>query len=266
MTEFTKEECIVDHFSNWSVGRSPKELTLDLQRDDSNLVISYEYHGNATDWWYVYKIFENPINLANYPLFETMWNVQKEGEGSTFIQFLVENGNGQKTRVSNNRFVYPATRYLLANILKNYSIVLGVMIGNEIQKGETGKIVLSKLNFFRVPEVNITNSQSSKWNWIDVEDGGLLINHDANVTIPFSMSAGGLQSKYISLSVMPLQEGYAYVTITFRNDSRFDTKINYLTSELETHQTFLIVLKEPQELKQITIQTKSSTILYSLKS
>ncbi len=263
---FTKEEYSIATFHNWNIGRSPEGLNLELKQNaNSSLVVDYDYNGNATDWWYVYKVFENKISLANYPLFKATWNVQKEGEGSTFIQFLVESADGQRTWIPNNRFIYPAKRYLLANILKNYTSIVGVMLGDELQKGETGKIVLSELNFFRVPEVDISDSQNSKWNWIDVENRGLLINRDANVTIPLFMPDGSPQSKYISLSVLPLQEGYAYATITFGNNSRLDTKITYLPNGLEITQPFLIVLKEPQKLKQIAIQTKASAILYSLR-
>jgi hypothetical protein len=249
------------------VDRSPEGLKLELRQDaNHNLVIDYDHNGDAPDWWSVYGVFENGISIADYPLFEANWDVQIGGQGSTFIQFLVETEDGQRTWISSNRLIYPAKRYLLANILKNYSRIVGVMIGKEFQKDEKGIIVLSSLNFFRVPEVDVTGSQNSKWNWIDVEDGVLLINRNANFTIPFCISETVQKSKYTSLSILPSQEGKAYANIILDDGSMMVTNFSYLKSKFETNQTFLIVLKNSQKIVNITIQTTSSEVLYGLSS
>ena len=112
-------------------------------------------------------------------------------------------------------------------------------------------------------EADIQGSFNSKWNWVDVEGGGLLINRDANVTFPLPVS-NKLQ-KYLSMAVVPLEEGCAYVTIAFNNDSMFQTRIDYL-DKLEASQTFLIVLEPPGELKSIFIQTKSLVIIFGFWS
>ena len=163
-----------------------------------------------------------------------------------------------------NRFVYTARRYLLSNILEGYSSIVGIMIGDEFQKGETGRIVVSELNFFRVAEVDITNTYNSKWNWIDVEDEGLLINHDSNITIPLSLSNEDHQLQYISLNILPLQEGYVWVSLTTDEDSLIETKITYLLDRIETNRTFLIVLKTPHKLKSIALKPSSPTVLFDL--
>lgn len=140
------------------------------------------------------------------------------------------------------------------------------MIGKEFQKDEKGMIVLSSLNFFRVPEVEVTDSQNSKWNWIDVENGALLINRNANVTISFCISETGQESKHISFSILPLQEGKVYANIILDDGSRIVTDSSYLTSGFETNQTFLVVLKNSPKIENIPVQTTSSAILYGLSS
>lgn len=264
MNGFTKEEYRISVFNDWNVGRCPKELNLKLEKNDNySLLINYDYSGNVTDWWHVSTVFENEIDLDYYSLFEITWNVQKEGAGSTFIQFLAENEDGQKSWVPDNRIVYPAKRYFLSNLFENYSKIVGLMIGDELQNGASGKIVISQLTFFNVKEADIQGSFNSKWNWVDVEGGGLLINRDANVTFPLPVS-NKLQ-KYLSMAVVPLEEGCAYVTIAFNNDSIFQTRIDYL-DELEASQTFLIVFETPRELKSIFIQTKSLVIIFGFWS
>ena len=261
---FSKGEYSIT-FHDWTIGRHPEGLNLELQQDDKyGMVINYDYDGNETNWWYVYSVFENKIDLANYPLFNVLWNVQKEGEGSTFIEFLVETKDGNRSWLADNRFVYPAERYLLSNILKDYSSISGIMIGDEFQKGETGKIVVSELNFFKVAEVDITNSQNSKWNWIDVKDEGLLINRDSNITIPLSSPNEDRQLKYISFDIVPLKEGYVWVSLISDEGPLLETKIYYLEDRIETSQTFLIALKAPHKLNSITLKPTSPTVLLNV--
>ena len=264
---FTKEEYRIAVFDYWSVGRSPKGLNLEMHNDvQSGLVISYDYNGNHEDWWYCFSTFEDKINLAQFPLFAVNWNFQGKGSGSKFIQFLVETQDGQTIWVSNNRLEYPAKRYLLHGILRNYTSIVGVMVGGDVQTGETGEIILSEMNFFRVPEVDINSSQDSKWNWVDVEEWALLINGNTSVNIPVSPSEVGERTKYLMFSIMPFHEGNVFATVVFDDNSVFETNFSYLKNRLETNQKYLLVFNNSECLQNLTIKTESPALLFGIYS
>ena len=149
---------------------------------------------------------------------------------------------------------------MLFNILSNYSSIVGAMIGGEVQTGETGEVVLSKLAFFKVSEVVVNVSQSSKWHWVDVEDGALSINGGTDVTIPISDTSR--RTKFLMLSILPFHEGNVHVTVSFGDESIFETNFSYLENRLETNQQYLIVLNNSQYLEKLTIKTESPAVLF----
>lgn len=266
INEFSEEKRAIE-LSNWIIGRVPDGLDLNLsQFNSTTILINYKHNGNK-DWWYIYKIFNEPVRIEDFPLLEVDWDIQREGgEGPVFIQFLVEDKDGNQIWTSDFRFVFPSKWYNMMGMLEKYpGHIVGIMVGGEVERGEFGEIKLENIEFFKINGVDVSDPNNSKWNYIAVKDGGLLINSGTKVTFQSPKSENCLRPKYLLLSILPLQGSEPYLNFEIKTIAEFEThRFSYIKYDIETPQKILIESKHLENLESIAIYTGSQAILLGM--